>query len=190
MHGGGDDFDIPDLRAGALPSGDSPAARPSSNSCAMRWRCAAREAGARSSFRTPTSRTGRWASARWRVAAGLVRTGRRCTLLARRYDEFVRRTCALRAPGAAPGRTSSRRVPAARADRWMPSAIWSPGWVLQRLDLERCNGVSGSEPETARAAARESAGVAAEEHAVFSRDHAGPVSSPHGPPASPKGFRA
>ena len=29
----------------------------------------------------------------------------------------------------------------------LPSAIWSPGWVLQRLDPQRCNGISGSEPE-------------------------------------------
>ena len=29
----------------------------------------------------------------------------------------------------------------------LPSAIWTPAWVMQRLDPERCNGVSGSEPQ-------------------------------------------
>lgn len=34
--------------------------------------------------------------------------------------------------------------PAAAAGE-VPSAIWSPGWVLERLDPQRCVGVSGSE---------------------------------------------
>jgi hypothetical protein len=29
----------------------------------------------------------------------------------------------------------------------LPSAIWSPAWVMQRVDPERCNGYSGREPE-------------------------------------------
>jgi hypothetical protein len=29
----------------------------------------------------------------------------------------------------------------------LPSAIWSPGWVLERRDIERCNGYCGREPE-------------------------------------------
>jgi hypothetical protein len=29
----------------------------------------------------------------------------------------------------------------------LPSAIWSPQWVLQRHDPLRCNGVTGAEPE-------------------------------------------
>ena len=37
----------------------------------------------------------------------------------------------------------------------LPSAIWSPGWVMHRLDPERCNGYSGAEPER-RLALRES----------------------------------
>ena len=48
---------------------------------------------------------------------------------------------------------------------------------MQRLDPERCNGFCGSEPER-RVLLRENAeGVAAEEHAGFSRDHAGPVAA-------------
>jgi hypothetical protein len=29
----------------------------------------------------------------------------------------------------------------------IPSVLWSPGWVLQRLDPERSVGVTGTEPE-------------------------------------------
>jgi hypothetical protein len=74
-------------------------------------------------------------------------TGRRCILLARRYDELARR----HARFVTWRRTWSHIVDAracASADPLdLPSAIWSPGWVMQRLDPERCNGVSGGEPE-------------------------------------------
>ena len=74
-------------------------------------------------------------------------TGRRCILLARRYDELARR----HARFVTWRRTWSHIVDAracASADPLdLPSAIWSPGWVMQRLDPERCNGVSGREPE-------------------------------------------
>lgn len=75
------------------------------------------------------------------------RGGRRFTMLATSYDELVRRharfvqwrktwdhiiTC--------------RRSPAASASDF-PSAIWSPTWVMHRLDPDRCIGVSGFEPE-------------------------------------------
>jgi hypothetical protein len=74
-------------------------------------------------------------------------SGRRCILLARRYDEVVRR----HARFVAWRRTWShiieaRACPAADALE-LPSAIWSPGWVMQRLEPERCTGVSGAEPE-------------------------------------------
>jgi hypothetical protein len=29
----------------------------------------------------------------------------------------------------------------------LPSVLWSPTWVMQRLDPERCVGVSGVEPD-------------------------------------------
>ena len=74
-------------------------------------------------------------------------TGRHCTLLARRYDAMERshpRFVTWR-------RTWSHLIEArgsAAADPLdFPSAIWSPGWVLQRLDPERCVGHSGREPE-------------------------------------------
>ena len=74
-------------------------------------------------------------------------SGRRCILLARRWDEVVRRHA--RFVG---WRRTWAHIIDARACRAadpleLPSAIWSPGWVMQRLDLDRCNGFSGSEPE-------------------------------------------
>ncbi|HWP13268.1 MAG TPA: hypothetical protein VNN06_15705 [Ramlibacter sp.] len=73
--------------------------------------------------------------------------GRRCTLLARRYDEVVRRHARF-----VTWRKTWSHIIDARACAFadpleLPSAIWSPGWVLQRLDPERCNGVAGAEPE-------------------------------------------
>jgi len=74
-------------------------------------------------------------------------SGRQITLLGRRYDEIVRR----HARFVTWRRTWSHIVEArscASADPLdLPSAIWSPGWVMQRLDPQRCTGVSGSEPE-------------------------------------------
>jgi hypothetical protein len=36
----------------------------------------------------------------------------------------------------------------------LPSALWSPSWVLERRDLDRSNGYCGSEPDR-RVAVRE-----------------------------------
>jgi hypothetical protein len=72
-------------------------------------------------------------------------TGRQCTLLARRYDEMV-----LRHARFVSWRKTWSHIIEARAcpsadPLELPSAIWSPGWVLHRLDPERCNGVTGTE---------------------------------------------
>jgi hypothetical protein len=74
-------------------------------------------------------------------------TGRRVTLLARRYDEVVRRHARF-----VTWRQRWSHIVEARAcpsadPLELPSAIWSPGWVMQRLDPERCNGISGREAE-------------------------------------------
>ncbi|HXE47402.1 MAG TPA: hypothetical protein VN663_03470 [Ramlibacter sp.] len=74
-------------------------------------------------------------------------TGRQCTLLARRYDDVVRRH-----PRFVTWRKTWSHIIEARAcasadPLELPSAIWSPGWVLRRLDPERSSGVTGSEPE-------------------------------------------
>lgn len=74
-------------------------------------------------------------------------SGRHCTLLASRFDELAVR----HARFVSWRRTWSHIIEAracGSADPLdFPSAIWSPGWVMQRLDPERCNGYSGAEPE-------------------------------------------
>ena len=74
-------------------------------------------------------------------------TGRRITLLARRYDDVVRRHARF-----VTWRQRWTHIIEARAcpsadPLELPSAIWSPVWVMQRLDPERCNGICGAEPE-------------------------------------------
>jgi hypothetical protein len=83
-----------------------------------------------------------------------ARTGRRMVLLARRYDDVVRMharfvhwrgtwahiVTATACPGAGPLE--------------LPSALWSPAWVMERRDLERSTGYCGSEPDR-RIAVRE-----------------------------------
>lgn len=74
-------------------------------------------------------------------------SGRRCTLLACGYDEVVRRHARF-----VTWRRSRDHIVEARTCRGadplaFPSAIWSPGWVMRRLDPERCVGYSGPEPE-------------------------------------------
>lgn len=74
-------------------------------------------------------------------------SGGRCTLLACRYDELAVR----HARFVSWRRTWSHSVQAracGSADPLeFPSAIWSPGWVMRRLDPDRCNGYAGPEPE-------------------------------------------
>lgn len=73
--------------------------------------------------------------------------GRRCTLLAWRYDEMaVRHARFVNWRRRWSHIIEARACPAADALSF-PSAIWSPGWALQRLDLERSNGYAGPEPE-------------------------------------------
>jgi len=74
-------------------------------------------------------------------------TGRRITLLARRYDDVIRRHARF-----VTWRQRWTHIIEARAcpsadPLELPSAIWSPVWVMQRLDPERCNGICGAEPE-------------------------------------------
>lgn len=75
------------------------------------------------------------------------RSGRQIVLLARRYDEAAR----LHARFVQWRGTWSHIVTAVACPSAgpleLPSAIWSRGWVLERLDPQRCNGWCGSEPE-------------------------------------------
>ncbi|MCI5070620.1 hypothetical protein [Acidovorax sp.] len=72
---------------------------------------------------------------------------RRFTMLACSYDEVVRRHARfVRWRGTWDHIITCRRSPSADPLD-IPSALWSPQWVMQRLDPERCVGVTGSEPD-------------------------------------------
>lgn len=73
--------------------------------------------------------------------------GRRCTLLARRWEGVALRHARFVAWRRTWAHIIEARACASADPLDLPSAIWSPGWVMQRLDTERCNGFSGSEPE-------------------------------------------
>ena len=76
-----------------------------------------------------------------------ARGGRRLTLLACGYDEVVRRHARfVRWRGTWDHLVTSRACPRSMAPD-LPSALWSPAWVMQRLDPLRCAGVCGPEPE-------------------------------------------
>lgn len=75
------------------------------------------------------------------------RGGRRMVLLARNYDHLRRQH-----PRFVQWRTAWSHIITAlgcpSADALdLPSALWSPAWVLERRDIERSNGYCGSEPE-------------------------------------------
>jgi len=76
-----------------------------------------------------------------------AKTGRRMTLLACRYDDVVRRHARFVQWRRTWDHILNCRRSSAADVLDLPSAIWSPGWVLQRLDPERCIGVTGVEPE-------------------------------------------
>ena len=76
---------------------------------------------------------------------GWARTGRKLTLLARSYDGIVRRHARF-----VVWRQSFSHLIECRASRSapgdpLPSALWSPYWVFERLDLTDSTGVAGSE---------------------------------------------
>jgi hypothetical protein len=74
-------------------------------------------------------------------------TGRKCILLARRWDDVIRRHARF-----VTWRRTWTHIIDARGCPYadpleLPSAIWTPAWVMERRDLERCGGYSGSEPD-------------------------------------------
>jgi hypothetical protein len=73
------------------------------------------------------------------------KTGRNLTMLAKNYDDVLRghtRFVTWRRTWA--HIVECRASAAAPADD-MPSALWGPGWAFERLDLQRCTGIAGSE---------------------------------------------
>jgi hypothetical protein len=75
------------------------------------------------------------------------RGGRRLVLLAQRFDEVQRHHARF-----VQWRNRWDHLVECRVCRQVdasefPSALWSPHWVMRRLDLERSTGVSGYEPQ-------------------------------------------
>jgi len=75
-----------------------------------------------------------------------ARTGRKFTLLAHSFDSLPRLH-----PRFVSWRITWDHIVTCRVCRSVdaseiPSAVWTPAWGLQRLDLQRCTGVAGSEP--------------------------------------------
>lgn len=83
------------------------------------------------------------------------RTGRKLTMLARNYDAVTRRH-----PRFVSWRKTWSHIIECRANALgpsesLPSALWSPVWVFERIDLERSAGYCGAEASR-RVALRES----------------------------------
>ena len=72
------------------------------------------------------------------------RSGRKLTMLAKNYNEVVRRHSRFVTWRQTWAHIVECRANAAISFDDMPSALWSPVWVFQRLDLARSTGVSGS----------------------------------------------
>lgn len=73
-------------------------------------------------------------------------SGRKLTMLAKNYNEVVRRHARFVTWRRTWSHIVECRASAAVAIDDMPSALWSPVWVCQRLDLVRSTGVAGAEP--------------------------------------------
>lgn len=73
--------------------------------------------------------------------------GRHCTLLARRYDEVMQRHARFVTWRRTWSHIIEARACSSADELGLPSAIWSPGWVMHRVDPERSNGYCGAEPE-------------------------------------------
>jgi hypothetical protein len=74
-------------------------------------------------------------------------SGRRMVLLAKRYDAMLRQHARfVQWRGTWSHIVTAVACPSADALD-LPSAIWSPAWVMERRDLERSNGYCGSEAD-------------------------------------------
>lgn len=73
------------------------------------------------------------------------RSGRKLTMLAKNYDELIRRHARFVTWRRTWAHIVDCRSNASVSADDFPSALWSPSWVFQRLDLDRCTGISGAE---------------------------------------------
>jgi len=81
-------------------------------------------------------------------------TGRSMVLLARRYDTVLRQHARFVHWRGMWSHIVTASACASADPLELPSAIWSPRWVLQRRDIDRCIGYCGHEPDR-RVALRE-----------------------------------
>jgi hypothetical protein len=75
------------------------------------------------------------------------RSGRQMVLLAKRYDEVPRRHARFVTWRRTWSHIIDARACASADELELPSAIWSPHWVLERRELQRSIGWTGSEPQ-------------------------------------------
>ena len=82
------------------------------------------------------------------------KSGRKLTMLAKNYDEVLRRHARFVTWRRTWAHIVECRGNASLSADDFPSALWSPVWACQRLDLERCTGMAGFEADR-RVALRE-----------------------------------
>ena len=75
------------------------------------------------------------------------KTGRKFILLATRYDELMRRHARFVTWRKTWSHIIECRACPSADPLDFPSAIWSPQWVMRRLDVEHSGCIAGSEPE-------------------------------------------
>ncbi len=80
-----------------------------------------------------------------RALAAWSRTGRKLTMIARNYDSVTRRHPRFVTWRQTWSHIVECRGSASGPSDTIPSAMWTPGWVFERLDLERSAGYCGYE---------------------------------------------
>ena len=78
--------------------------------------------------------------------AAWSQSGRKCILLARRWDEVVRSHARFVSWRRAWSHIIDARACASADPLDLTSALWTPGWVMERRDVALSRGFSGTEP--------------------------------------------
>ena len=74
-----------------------------------------------------------------------ARSGRKLTMLAENYDAVLRRHARFVTWRQTWSHAVECRKSGAASKGRLPSAIWSAGWMMERLDNQRCTGAAGAE---------------------------------------------
>ena len=72
-----------------------------------------------------------------------ARSGRKLTLLAEHYDAVLRQHARFVTWRRTWAHVVECRKSGAASRGCLPSALWSPAWVMERLNVPRCTGVAG-----------------------------------------------